>query len=103
MPTVLPLVPCFGPSPVYPVERLDARRIAWVNARVRAVALRNRGWVRLVDPTTQLCEPDGTTRERNDQGTEIRPDGAHFERDSAVWFWNGWLAGQLAGAFTDRG
>jgi hypothetical protein len=103
VPTVLPLVPCFGPSPVYPVERLDPARIAWVNARVRAVALRNRGWVRLVDPTSQLCGLDGTTRERNDDGVEIRPDGAHFESDSAVWFWNTWLAGQLAGAFTDRG
>jgi peptidoglycan/LPS O-acetylase OafA/YrhL len=103
VPTVLPLVPCFGPSPVYPVERLDPTRIAWVNARVRAVALRNRGWVRLVDPTAQLCGPDGKNRERNDDGVEIRPDGAHFESDSAVWFWNTWLAGQLAGAFTDRG
>jgi peptidoglycan/LPS O-acetylase OafA/YrhL len=103
VPTVLPLVPCFGPSPVYPVERLDPARIAWVNARVRAVALRNRGWVRLVDPTSQLCGLDGTTRERNDDGVEIRPDGAHFESDSAIWFWNTWLAGQLAGAFTDRG
>ncbi len=83
MPTVLSLVPCFGPSPVYPVERLDPTRIAWVNARVRAVALRNRGWVRLVDPTAQLCGLDGKTRERNDDGVEIRPDGAHFESDSA--------------------
>ena len=101
VPTVLPLVPCFGPSPVYPVERLDPDRIAWVNARVRAVALRNRGWVRLVDPTPQLCGADGKTRERNEAGVEIRPDGAHFESDSAVWFWNTWLAGELAGAFTD--
>jgi len=103
VPTVVPLVPCFGPSPVYPVERLDPKRIAWVSARVRAVAARNRGWVRIIDPTDQLCNADGTTRTRTPEGIEIRPDGAHFESDSAVWFWNTWLAGELAGAFPNPG
>jgi len=98
--TVLPLVTCFGPTPkVFGTERLDPTRIAWVNARLRAVAERNPGWVRMIDPEPVLCDADGTAKAAMPGGYGIRVDGAHFDEHSAPWFWNTWLAGQIAAAF----
>lgn len=98
VPTVVPLVACFADSPQY-TERLDADRIAWINARIRAVVARNRTWVRAIDPTPVLCNADGTARVTNEHGVVIRADGAHFEAEAGAWFWNTWLAGAVASAF----
>ncbi len=98
VPTVIPLVTCFDASPRY-TERLDRGRIDWVNARIRAVISRNRGWVRAIDPGPVLCGPDGQARRTNEAGVVMRADGAHFEADAATWFWNTWLAGAVASTF----
>ena len=99
--TVLPLLTCFGPSAFYlGTERQDPERLAWVNERLTAVAQRNPGWVRMIDPNPVLCNPDGTFRETMPNGLGIRVDGAHFDDNSAPWFWNTWLASQLAAAFS---
>ncbi len=101
VPTIMPVVPCYGPPAArLGTQRLDDDRRAWVNARIRAVAHRNRGWVRLVDPDSVLCTPEGEPRPTNDGGLELRPDGTHLTHQSATWFWNTWLAGQVAAAFT---
>ena len=67
---------------------------------IRAVAKRNRGWVRIVDPTKQICEDDLTARDKTPDGEQMRPDGAHFVATTASWFWNEWLAGQIAAALS---
>ncbi len=100
VPTLLPVVPCFGEvAQRLGVERYDMDRIAWVNARLEAVARRNPGWVRMVDPQAQLCTSPDEARDTTETGTPIRADGAHFSSDSATWFWNTWLAGQMGAAF----
>ncbi|QXC61090.1 acyltransferase [Aquihabitans sp. G128] len=92
--TVLPLVPCYGKSgTAYGTERNDPDRVRWVNARIRAVADRNRGWVRLIDPGAVLCA-DGKPIDRAD-GTALRYDGMHFTDVQATWFWEHWLTAQL--------
>jgi peptidoglycan/LPS O-acetylase OafA/YrhL len=101
VPTVMPLVPCFGPgADRLGVERLDVRRRAWVNERLAAVAARNRTWVRLIDPSDVVCDGDGEAIEQTPDGIDIRADGAHFDIPSATWFWNTWLAGQLGAAYS---
>jgi len=98
-PTVLAMVPCFGPNASrLGDERLDPERIAWVNDVIRTAAKRNRGWVRTIDPASVLCAPDGRSRPANEAGLSIREDGAHFDTEAAVWFWNTWLAEQLGAA-----
>jgi peptidoglycan/LPS O-acetylase OafA/YrhL len=100
VPTVMPTVPCFGTvSPNLGQERYDLRRRDWVNDRLLAVAARNRTWVRVVDPRPVLCDEDDQAIETTSEGLEIRADGAHFDSDSAAWFWNTWLAGQLGAAY----
>jgi peptidoglycan/LPS O-acetylase OafA/YrhL len=100
VPTVMPTVPCFGTvAPRLGTERYDAERRAWVNDRLLAVAARNRTWVRVVDPTSMLCDEQGQARAETPDGVPIRADGAHFDIESAAWFWNSWLAGQLGAAF----
>jgi peptidoglycan/LPS O-acetylase OafA/YrhL len=98
--TVMPLVPCFAATASrLGDERLDAERIAWVNERVRAVAARNPGWVRLIDPYEKLCDADGVSRRATPDGIPLREDSAHFDIPAAIWFWNDWLAGQVGAAF----
>ena len=98
--TVMPTVPCFGTvAPRLGEERYSAERRAWVNERLLAVAARNRTWVRVIDPTPTLCDEQGQARAETPDGVPIRADGAHFDTDSAAWFWNTWLAGQLGAAF----
>jgi len=99
-PTVMALVPCFDDrlAPEFRPERLDPERVAWVNERVRAVAGRNPGWVRLIDPATVLCGPDGTSLGVAEDGTVVREDGSHFDT-TAVWFWDHYLATAIGAAF----
>jgi peptidoglycan/LPS O-acetylase OafA/YrhL len=99
LPTILPLVPCYGRGAArLGREREDPKRVAWVNARIRDVAARNTGWVRLVDPTAQLCTPSGRSRTKTPTGLTLREDGAHFTEDAATWFWKSWLGGQVGAA-----
>ena len=92
IPTVLARVGCFGEVASFlGDERHQARRLAWVNARQEAVAERNPGWVHVVDPTTVLCDDDGGPRDRIPSGSEVRPDGTHFDVPSATWLWQTWL------------
>lgn len=100
VPTIMPVVPCFGPNAArLGTERHQQRRLRWVNDRIRAVAKRNRGWVRLVDPVDLLCDARGKAKDQTTDGQPLREDGAHFTSGSAVWFWNTWLAGQMGAAF----
>ncbi|WP_426570973.1 acyltransferase family protein [Aquihabitans sp. McL0605] len=100
VPTVMPVVPCFGTTVTrLGKERLQPKRIDWVNERVRKVAQRNKGWVRLIDPGPQLCDASGKAFVKTPTGLPLREDGAHFQHDTAVWFWNSWLAGQMGAAF----
>lgn len=104
VPTVMSLLGCFGEGADWlGNDRLDPERIQWVNERIRAVAARNRTWVRLIDPTTVLCDEQGNSRTFTTEGDELRPDGAHFEDASSAWFWNAWLAGQLGAALESSG
>ncbi|HEX2575781.1 MAG TPA: hypothetical protein VHK88_05485, partial [Aquihabitans sp.] len=109
LPTVLSLLPCFTDGEAafddkrLFLERLDEERVEWVNDRVRAVAARNLGWVRLIDPREALCTPDGGARLLPDEGRQVRIDGAHFDEGSAPWLWDTWLAGQLAAALPPPG
>jgi peptidoglycan/LPS O-acetylase OafA/YrhL len=98
--TVMPVVPCFaqGASRLG-TERQDAERLAWVNERTLAVAERNRGWVRLIDPWGPLCTDEGEAVAQTPAGVPLREDGSHFDPPAAVWFWNSWLAGQLGAVF----
>jgi peptidoglycan/LPS O-acetylase OafA/YrhL len=97
--TVMPIVPCFAENAArLGHERQDQERLDWVNARVRAVAKRNKGWVRLIDPAPKLC--DGTTAlPTTPDGIPLREDGSHFDPPAARWFWNTWLTGQMGAAF----
>ena len=70
-----------------------------MNARVRAVAKRNKGWVRLIDPDSKLCDASGTALSTTPDGIPLRQDGSHFDPPAARWFWNSWLTGQLGAAF----
>lgn len=98
--TVMALLPCFAPNAArLGNERHEQRRLDWVNARMRAVAQRNRGWVRLIDPDPVLCTPDGDSIAKTPTGLPLREDGSHFDPPAATWFWNAWLAGQLGAAF----
>jgi peptidoglycan/LPS O-acetylase OafA/YrhL len=98
--TVMALLPCFAPNAArLGNERHEQRRLDWVNARMRAVAQRNRGWVRLIDPDPVLCTPDGDSIAQTPTGLPLREDGSHFDPPAATWFWNAWLAGQLGAAF----
>ena len=100
IPTVMPTVPCFGKQASrLGQERYDEKRRQWVNERLLAVAARNRTWVRVIDPTAKLCDAEGNSIDKTPEGVPIREDGAHFDTDSAAWFWNTWLAGQLGAAF----
>jgi peptidoglycan/LPS O-acetylase OafA/YrhL len=100
VPTVISLVPCFAQNAArLGTERLDPERVAWVNDRIRTVAKQNRGWVRLVDPTAQLCDTDGNPFGETPEGDPLREDGSHFDPPAARWFWNTWLADQLGAAF----
>ena len=67
-----------------------------------AVAARNRTWARVVDPRLVLCDETGAAIKTTPDGVEIRADGAHFDSDSAAWFWNTWLAGQLGASFPPK-
>lgn len=96
---VMPVVPCFGtPAAFFGEERTTADRVQWVNDRIRAVAERNAGWVRLIDPSAVLCDDDGTARTATPDGVPLREDGTHFDPPAAIWFWNTWLVGQLGAA-----
>jgi peptidoglycan/LPS O-acetylase OafA/YrhL len=98
--TVMPVVPCFAPNAArLGSERQDPERIDWVNERVRAVAERNAGWVRLVDPERKLCDEDGEALTQTPDGIPLREDGSHFDPPAAVWFWNSWLVGQMGAAY----
>jgi hypothetical protein len=98
--TVMPLVPCFAENAArLGDERLDPKRIDWVNARVRAVAKRNKGWVRLIDPDSKLCDASGQALATTPDGIPLRQDGSHFDPPAARWFWNSWLTGQMGAAF----
>ena len=101
VPVVVAVVPCMGevPAGTFDGVRREEDRVRWVNDRIRKVALRNPGWVRMVDPTSQLCDSSGQPIETTAHGVEIRPDGVHFEVDSAMWLWNTWLTRALASAF----
>ena len=98
--TLLPVVPCFAPNAAaLGDDRLKADRVDWINARVRAVADRNPGWVRLIDPESKLCDPSGHALAKTPTGISLREDGSHFDPPAAIWFWNTWLAGQFGAAF----
>mgnify|MGYP001944799334 CR=1 FL=1 len=100
VPTVIPLVGCYGPSTEgYDDVRQDPDRRRWVNQRIRAVAADNRGWVRVIEPGAVLCGPDGAAVATIPSGAPLRPDGAHFDRESARWLWESWLAPQLGASF----
>ncbi|CAN5794122.1 hypothetical protein BH10ACT1_BH10ACT1_35420 [soil metagenome] len=105
VPTVLPLVACFGApdaaSGYLGTERTDLDRLRWVDDRMRAVAARNRGWVRLIDPGHLLCDAEGKalTERPGGRGGSLRPDGAHFDESAGIWLWDTWLGGQLGAAF----
>jgi hypothetical protein len=98
--TIMPLVPCFAENAArLGTERQDPDRIDWVNDRIRAVAERNTGWVRLIDPSGQLCDADGQAIPETPEGIPLREDGSHFDPPAAVWFWNSWLAWNMGAAF----
>ncbi|MFN8017015.1 MAG: acyltransferase family protein [Acidimicrobiales bacterium] len=100
--TVMPIVPCFAPNASrLGDERHDPERVAWVNAQIREVAKRNRGWVRLIDPRAELCSPSGKAKPATPTGIPLREDGAHFDPPAATWFWNTWLAGQMGAVWAD--
>ena len=93
-------MPCFGVgNPRLSRQRLDPRRVAWINDRLIAVANRNRTWVRMLDPSGQVCTPDGHPAGTTGSGQALRTDGIHFVPATADWFWRHWLAGQVAAAF----
>ena len=98
--TVMPVVPCFAQNAArLGDERLEPDRIDWVNERVRAVAQRNAGWVRLVDPEGKRCDGSGQALPATPEGIPLREDGSHFDPPAAVWFWNSWLVGQMGAAY----
>ncbi len=98
--TIMPVVPCFADNAVrLGKERLDPERVDWVNERIRAVAKRNAGWVRLIDPETKLCDASGKALATTPDGIPLREDGSHFNPPAARWFWNTWLTGQMGAAF----
>lgn len=105
VPAILTVVPCMGGTPESDnrLVRGDAARVGWVNDRIEEVAARNPGWVRMIDPTPHLCDDEGRPVQANGDGLQLRPDGVHFESDSAVWMWNSWMAGSLASAFLPAG
>jgi hypothetical protein len=97
--TIMPVVPCFAVGAArLGTERQDQDRLDWVNERIEAVAERNRGWVRLIDPWDPLCTDDGEAILETPTGLPLREDGSHFDPPAAVWFWNTWLAGQMGAA-----
>jgi hypothetical protein len=55
--------------------------------------------VRLIDPFDVLCDGPDDAKTRTPTGLPLRQDGAHFDPEAAVWFWNTWLAGQMGAAF----
>jgi hypothetical protein len=98
--TVIAEVPCFGPNAArLGTERHQQRRINWVNQQIRKVARENPGWVRLVKPFGELCDGPGRSKTHTPTGLSLREDGAHFNSQTAVWFWNTWLAPQVGAAF----
>ncbi|MCB0964818.1 MAG: hypothetical protein KDA98_16200 [Acidimicrobiales bacterium] len=74
-----------------------------MNGILRDVAERSQGWVRLIDATDQLCDADGGALTETPDGDPLRQDGAHFDPPAATWFWNQWLAGQVAAAYSTSG
>ncbi|MEO6987997.1 MAG: acyltransferase family protein [Aquihabitans sp.] len=100
IPTVLPLVACFGQNkgianPIQDRPRQERWRLDWVNDRLEAVAARNRGWVHLIDPRDVLCHPDGTAIDEMPGGGLVRADGLHFDATSTAWLWRTWLGAQI--------
>ena len=98
--TIIPAVPCFAPNAArLGTERHQQRRLDWVNVLIRNVAVRNPGWVRIVDPTAQLCNGPDDAKSTTPDGDPLREDGAHYDHDAATWLWQSWLSGQLGAAF----
>jgi len=98
--TIMPIVPCFADNAArLGEERLDPERVDWINERIRNVAKRNAGWVRLIDPDTKLCDGSGKALATTPDGIPLREDGSHFDPPAARWFWNTWLTGQMGAAF----
>ena len=56
------------------------------------------GKTTLLRAVAGLNEPD-EGRDTTETGVPIRADGAHFSAESATWFWDTWLAGQVGAAF----
>jgi len=98
IPTVLVLTPCFGNHPDVDAAPRTPEAVEWFDDQVRAVAARNPGWARLVDPSEVLC-PGGEYRRTLDDGSPLRHDGIHFVAESAAWFWNTWFASAIASTF----
>ena len=75
-------------------ERNDPARLQHINAVVKRLAARYGDRAIVIDMNPFLC-PGGKFRETA-EGEELRPDGAHFTKPSALVVWK-WLAPQLVG------
>jgi hypothetical protein len=86
IPLVVLTVPCLDPSDrevaLTGAGLRDARRVRWLNARLREFAAHTRG-VHLVDLGRHVCRSGGPG-----------PDGVHFSPAAAASAWR-WLAPRL--------
>jgi peptidoglycan/LPS O-acetylase OafA/YrhL len=73
--------------------RLDPKRVAWVNHIFATVASANPGRVSLI-PISQWVCPGGTFRTTYD-GVVLRPDGVHYDPESAALTWRQWLGPRI--------
>jgi peptidoglycan/LPS O-acetylase OafA/YrhL len=69
--------------------RNDPSRVAWVNGVFRHVAEANPGRVTL-EPISAWACPGGRFEEERD-GVVLRPDGVHYDPQSATLTWDDWL------------
>jgi hypothetical protein len=73
--------------------RNDPRRVAWVNSVFAQVARANPGRVTLIPISAWACPGGEFLATRN--GVVLRPDGVHYDPQSATLTWT-WLAPQIA-------
>ena len=74
--------------------RNDPKRVAWVNGIFRKVAAANTGRVSVVSISRWACPGGHFLTERD--GVTLRPDGVHYDPQSAALTWN-WLEPRVLG------
>jgi hypothetical protein len=73
--------------------RDDPKRVAWVNQIFATVAAANPGRVSLI-PISQWACPEGKFVTQHD-GVTLRPDGVHYDPESALLTWEQWLGPRI--------